>query len=196
VNGLVRPTRGEVRVEGTPLEGHDVVALRRRIGYVIQQIGLLPHLDVAENVGVVPGLLGWGRARIDARVDEVLSLVGLDPARFRSRRPRALSGGEQQRVGVARAWAAEPSIVLMDEPFGALDPLVRIDLRRDVTALRKKLGTTLVMVTHDVHEAVAMCDRVVLVEGGVVAFDGGADALPSSKSGTARAYGKVLRGEA
>jgi osmoprotectant transport system ATP-binding protein len=192
VNGLVRPTRGQVLVEGTPLDGHDVVALRRRVGYVIQQVGLLPHLDVAQNIGVVPRLLGWDRARVAARVDEVLALVGLDPERFRHRRPRALSGGEQQRVGIARALAAEPSIVLMDEPFGALDPLVRAELRRDMSALRRRLGTTLLIVTHDVHEAAAMGDRVVLVDGGVVAYDGPPDALATSENETVRAYAALL----
>lgn len=196
VNGLVRPSRGEVRVEGAPLADHDLVALRRRIGYVIQQVGLLPHLDVAENVGVVPKLLGWERARTDRRVDEVLALVGLEPTRFRDRRPRALSGGEQQRVGVARALAAEPSIVLMDEPFGALDPLVRLELRRDVAKLQKSLEMTLLLVTHDVHEAAAMCDRLVLVDDGAIAFEGKPTDLASSTNEVARAYGALLRGEA
>ena len=192
INGLSRPTRGEVIVEGVRLDGHDLVALRRRIGYVIQQVGLLPHLDVAENVAIVPRLLGWPRARTQSRVDEVLSLVGLDPKRFRDRRPSALSGGERQRVGVARALAAEPSIVLMDEPFGAVDPLIRGELQRDVDALRKKLGTTLVLVTHDVREAMLMADRLVLIDEGTVAFAGTAAELLRSTAKTARAYADSL----
>ncbi|GAC1548936.1 MAG: hypothetical protein NVS3B10_12450 [Polyangiales bacterium] len=188
VNGLVEPTRGEVVVEGKPLRSHDLVALRRRVGYVIQQVGLLPHLDVAANVAIVPGMLGWPAARIERRVDEVLGLVGLEPARFRQRRPRALSGGEQQRVGVARALAAEPSIVLMDEPFGALAPLLRVELQRDVAALRRRLGTTVLLVTHDVREALLLADRLVLVDDGRVAFVGDGAALRASSLPLARAY--------
>ena len=194
VNGLVVPTSGEVIVEGKPLGSHDLVALRRRIGYVIQQVGLLPHLDVAANVGIVPRLLGWPADRISRRVDEVLTLVGLDPARFRLRQPRALSGGEQQRVGVARALAAEPSIVLMDEPFGALDPLLRVDLQRDVAALRRRLGTTVLLVTHDVREALLLADRLVLVDEGRVAFVGDGAALRASRLPLARAYAALAEG--
>jgi osmoprotectant transport system ATP-binding protein len=192
INGLVAPTRGEVVVEGKPLRDHDLVQLRRRTGYVIQQVGLLPHLDVAANVAIVPGLLGWDASRIDARVDEVLALVGLDPMRFRGRKPRALSGGERQRVGVARALAGGPSIVLMDEPFGAVDPLVRAELQRDVDALRRRLGTTVVLVTHDVREAIVMSDRVALLDEGKVAFVGTPRALLASDHPVAKAYAASL----
>ena len=192
VNGLVTPSRGDVSVEGKTLRDHDLVQLRRRIGYVIQQVGLLPHLDVAANVGIVPRLLGWDGKRIGARVDEVLALVGLDPARFRARRPSALSGGERQRVGVARALAGGPSIVLMDEPFGAVDPLVRAELQRDVDALRRRLGTTVVLVTHDVREAIVMGDRVALLDEGRVVFCGTPRALVASEHPVARAYAESL----
>lgn len=171
INGLVRADRGEVIVEGTPIDRHDLVALRRRIGWVIQGAGLLPHMDVAANVGLVPRLLGWPRAKISARVDEVLALVGLEPQRFRARSPASLSGGERQRVAVARAIAAEPPIVLMDEPYGALDPLTRDEVRTDVEALLRRLGATVVVVTHDVVEALATCERVVLMDGGEIVVD-------------------------
>jgi osmoprotectant transport system ATP-binding protein len=192
VNGLVAPSRGEVVIEGQALRDHDLVQLRRRIGYVIQQVGLLPHLDVASNVAIVPRLLGWQPQRTSARVDEVLALVGLEPARFRRRKPSALSGGERQRVGVARALAGGPSIVLMDEPFGAVDPLVRAELQRDVDALRKKLGTTVLLVTHDVREAIVMSDRIALLDEGRVAFVGSPQALLASDHPVARAYAESL----
>ena len=192
INGLVMPSRGEVVVEGKTLRDHDVVQLRRRIGYVIQQVGLLPHLDVAANVAIVPRLLGWDRRKITTRVDEVLALVGLDPARFRARRPSALSGGERQRVGVARALAGGPSIVLMDEPFGAVDPLVRAELQRDVDALRRRLKTTVVLVTHDVREAIVMSDRVALLDEGRVVFFGSPRALVASDHPVALAYAESL----
>lgn len=165
INGLVAPTAGLARVDGRAVD----VALRRRIGWVIQDGALFPHLDVAGNVGFVPELLGWERAKIDARVEEVLSLVGLDPDRFRHAEPRKLSGGERQRVGVARAIAARPELVLLDEPFAALDPLLRHEVQRDVS---RALGdATTVLVTHDVVEALTMSDRIVLLRGGEVAVD-------------------------
>ncbi len=193
VNGLVRASSGKVLVDGMELDSHDLVALRRRVGYVIQAVGLLPHLDVARNVGLVPELLGWAASKISARADEVLSLVGLPPAEFRHRKPRELSGGEQQRVGVARALAAEPAIVLMDEPFGAVDPLLRVELQRDVDALRRKLGTTVLLVTHDVREAIVMSDRIALVDDGRIAFVGTPKALFESDNPAARAYAGSLR---
>jgi len=193
INGLVLATQGAVTVEGKNIAQHDLVALRRRIGYVVQAVGLLPHLDVGRNVAIVPELLGWERARIDARVDEVLTLVGLDPARFRGRKPRELSGGEQQRVGVARALAGEPGIVLLDEPFGAVDPILRVDLQRDIDELRRKLSTTAVLVTHDVREAIVMGDRIALIEEGRVAFLGTARELFASENEVARAYAASLR---
>jgi osmoprotectant transport system ATP-binding protein len=168
INGLITPARGVVRVDGKPIAEHDLVALRRRMGWVIQDGALFPHLDVAANVGFVPRLLGWPSARIDARVEETLTLVGLSPAKFRERKPRALSGGERQRVGVARAIAASPEIMLLDEPFAALDPLLRTELRVDVA---KVITGTMVLVTHDVVEALTMTDRIVLLENGTIVLD-------------------------
>lgn len=174
VNGLVRASRGTVRVEGRKIEEHDLVALRRRIGWAIQGVGLFPHLDVGANVAAVPHLLG--ASDVDARVAEVLSLVGLS-ASFRARRPASLSGGERQRVGVARALAGRPSIVLLDEPFGALDPLLRAELQRDIGGVLRAISATVVLVTHDLEEALAMTDRIVLLEGGRVAWDGPASSF-------------------
>ena len=191
INGLVIPTSGEVIVEGrsiASLREAERVSLRRRIGYVIQRVGLLPHLDVAQNVGLVLRLIRWRPDAIAARVDEVLTLVGLDPQRFRARSPSALSGGEQQRVGVARALAASPSIVLMDEPFAAVDPLQRGELQRDVDALRRRLGATVVLVTHDVREAIVMADRIALIDEGKVAVVGTPRELLEADHPVARAY--------
>ncbi|HEX2799953.1 MAG TPA: ATP-binding cassette domain-containing protein, partial [Thermoanaerobaculia bacterium] len=166
VNALLTPISGDVYVEGTPTREWDPILLRRRIGYVIQEAGLFPHYTVARNVAVVPQLVGWESSRIDARVDELLSLVGLPPEEFRSRYPRELSGGQRQRVGVARALAAEPSLLLMDEPFGALDPVTRRDLQREFRALRRTWTKTSLFVTHDVREALALATRIALLHGG------------------------------
>lgn len=190
INGLVEPSRGVVEVDGKPLGEQDLVALRRRIGWVIQDAGLFPHLDVAANVGFVPHLLGWPGERIDPRVDETLRLVGLAPERFRARKPRELSGGERQRVGVARAIAARPDAMLMDEPFAALDPLLRAELRVDVA--RVILGT-MVLVTHDVVEALTMTDRIVLVESGAIVLDVARDRFLSSPHPLAAAYARAAR---
>lgn len=167
INRLVDPDRGRVLVEGR--EVHDVPApeLRRRIGYVFQGIGLFPHLSVAENVAITPALLGWSRPDIAARTAELLELVGL-PAAYADRAPDALSGGERQRVGVARAIAARPAIVLMDEPFGALDPVTRDILGHAYRDLHERLGLTTVMVTHDVQEAILLADRIVVMKAGRV----------------------------
>jgi osmoprotectant transport system ATP-binding protein len=188
VNGLVTAHRGEVVVLGERIDAHDLVALRRRVGYVIQQIGLLPHVDVRANVAIVPRLLGWTDADVTARVDEVLTLVGLSPAKFGARRPSELSGGERQRVGVARALAARPTIVLMDEPFGAADPLLRVELQRDVREVTRKLGTSVLLVTHDLREAFIMADRVALLDEGRIAFVGTPRAFARSDHPVARAY--------
>jgi len=170
INRLVEPTAGQVLIDGRDVAAEEVTALRRRIGYVIQQTGLFPHQTIAANVATVPRLLGWPAARIAARVDELLTLVGLDPARVRQRYPAELSGGERQRVGVARAMAAEPPVLLMDEPFGAVDPIVRARLQDEMQRLHRALGTTIVFVTHDVDEAIKLGDRVaVLQEGGRLA---------------------------
>ncbi|MGH8992366.1 MAG: ABC transporter ATP-binding protein, partial [Acidimicrobiia bacterium] len=170
INRLVEPTSGRVVVGGADVAGVDPVALRRGIGYVIQQVGLFPHLDVAANVATVPRLLGWDRARIRTRVDELLDLVGLDPATFAHRRPEELSGGQRQRVGVARALAADPPVLLMDEPFGAVDPVTRGRLGEEFVRLQGELGKTVVLVTHDIDEAIKLGDRIALLKsGGVLA---------------------------
>ncbi len=172
VNRMVEPTSGCIRVAGADVMGQDPIALRRRTGYVMQGIGLMPHFTVARNVGIVPQLLGWPESRIRARTEELLALVGLPADDFGSRLPQALSGGQQQRVGVARALAAEPSVLLMDEPFGALDPLTRVELRAEVVALHRRLKLTTVMVTHDVVEALLMADEIVVLDAGRIAQRG------------------------
>jgi osmoprotectant transport system ATP-binding protein len=173
VNRLVEATSGRVLIDGEDVGRLDPILLRRRIGYVIQQIGLFPHQTVAENIGAVPRLLGWPPERIRRRVDELLEMVGLEPDRMRDRYPAALSGGERQRVGVARALAAEPPLLLMDEPFGAVDPIIRERLQDEFLALQRALGTTVLFVTHDVDEAIKLATRVaVMREGGRLAQAG------------------------
>ncbi|KAA2237534.1 ABC transporter ATP-binding protein [Salinarimonas soli] len=166
VNRLIEPTRGRIVVEGEDVTHADPVSLRRRIGYVIQQIGLFPHMTIAQNVATVPELLGWPSARVAARVDEMLSLVGLDPGGVRDRYPRHLSGGQRQRVGVARALAADPPVMLMDEPFGAVDPLVRTHLQDEFLSILKRLRKTVILVTHDIDEAIRMGDLVAILKDG------------------------------
>ena len=165
INRLIEPTRGHSAVDGKPVLGVDPVRLRRRIGYVFQGVGLFPHLSVAENIAVTLRLLNWDRAAIEARVFEMLDLVRL-PRALAPRLPATLSGGQGQRVGVARALAARPSIMLMDEPFGAVDPITRDGLARDYRSLHETLGLTTVMVTHDVVEAVLLADRIAVMEAG------------------------------
>ncbi len=172
VNRLVEPTRGTVRINGEDTAGKDRVELRRSIGYVFQGIGLFPHLSIADNVGVVPRLLGWEHDRIAHRVAELLELVRLDPTEVASRMPAELSGGQQQRVGFARALAAGPSLMLLDEPFGALDPITRDGLRNEFAGLQKKLGFTAVLVTHDMTEALLLADRIVVMREGLVVGEG------------------------
>jgi osmoprotectant transport system ATP-binding protein len=169
INRLIEPTSGTVLIDGVDARTLDPVTLRRGIGYVIQAVGLFPHLTIADNVAVVPSLLRWERARIAARVDDLLALVRLDPARYRNRYPRELSGGEQQRVGVARALSAEPRVLLMDEPFGAVDAIVRASLQDEIRRIHRELRTTIVFVTHDVDEALRLADRVVVVAAGTIA---------------------------
>jgi osmoprotectant transport system ATP-binding protein len=172
INRLVEPHEGTILIDGTDARLGDPVALRRGIGYVIQAVGLFPHMTVRENIAVVPELLQWDKQRVDRRVDELLGLVRLDPQRYRNRRPRELSGGEQQRVGVARALAAEPRILLMDEPFGAVDAIVRLALQDEIVAIHRALGATIVFVTHDVDEALRIADRIVVMnEGRIVQYD-------------------------
>jgi osmoprotectant transport system ATP-binding protein len=171
INGLSPSDAGEVRVAGSAAGYEPPFKLRRRIGYVFQEVGLFAHMTVAENIAVGPRLAGWDRNRIAARVETLLRLVALAPE-VASRRPAALSGGQRQRVGVARALAAQPAIMLMDEPFGALDPVIREDLGRDYRALHDQLGLTTVMVTHDVMEALLLADRIVVMEAGAILADG------------------------
>jgi osmoprotectant transport system ATP-binding protein len=169
VNRLIEPTSGRIFLAGDDVTGADPVELRRRIGYVIQQVGLFPHLNVADNVATVPRLLNWDKARIRKRVDELLELVGLDPARYRRRYPHQLSGGQRQRVGVARALGVDPPVLLMDEPFGAIDPITRDRLQAEFLRLQGEVGKTILFVTHDLDEAVRLGDRIaVLREGGVL----------------------------
>jgi osmoprotectant transport system ATP-binding protein len=167
INRLIEPTAGRILLDGADITGASPVTLRRRIGYVIQNVGLFPHQTVRANVGTVPRLLGWPRQRIAARADELLDLVGLDPARFGRRYPNELSGGQRQRVGVARALAADPVVLLMDEPFSAVDPIVRARLQEEFLRLQANVRKTIVLVTHDLDEAVRLGDRIaVLSEGG------------------------------
>jgi osmoprotectant transport system ATP-binding protein len=164
INALLIPTRGEVLVEGRSTQQWDVIQLRRKIGYAVQEVGLFPHYTVERNVALIPAIEGWDSIRIKRRVAEVLSLVGLPYEQFSRRYPHELSGGQRQRVGLARALAAEPRILLMDEPFGALDPLTRSLLQREFKVLHKRLGTTVVLVTHDVTEALLLGDRIALMD--------------------------------
>jgi len=166
VNRLIEPTSGEILIDGQNVLTEDPTQLRRRIGYVIQQVGLFPHRTIGQNVATVPELLGWPDARIRARVDELLSLIGFDPARMRDRYPAQLSGGERQRVGVARAMAAEPPLMLMDEPFGAVDPIVRERLQNEFLQLQRTQGITVIFVTHDIDEAIKLGDRVAIMRAG------------------------------
>ncbi|MFE6925690.1 ABC transporter ATP-binding protein [Nocardia sp. NPDC057663] len=163
INRLIEPSSGTVTIGGRDAAAIDADELRRGIGYSIQQAGLFPHLTVAKNIATVPGLLGWDRRRTSARVDEMLALVGLDPATYRNRFPRQLSGGQQQRVGVARALAADPPVLLMDEPFGAVDPITRALLQDELLRLQGELGKTIVFVTHDFGEAVKLGDRIAVL---------------------------------
>ena len=172
INRLLEPTSGDVRLQGEPTGALEPYRLRRRIGYVIQEIGLFPHFTVAQNVGLVPRLEGWAPDRIAARVRELLTLVGLAPDDFAARSPRALSGGQRQRVGVARALAADPPLLLLDEPFGALDPITRVELQREFRALEGRLGKGMVFVTHDVREGLLLGTRLGLMHEGRLAFLG------------------------
>ncbi len=172
VNRMIEPDSGTVTVNGRNVMDVDAVALRRHIGYVIQQIGLFPHWTIAQNVATVPRLLGWDERRIDARVDALLALVGMDPAVYRDRFPRALSGGQKQRVGVARALAADPPVMLMDEPFGAIDPITRARLQDEFLRILHGLKKTIVFVTHDIDEAIRMGDRIAIMkDGALVQYD-------------------------
>jgi osmoprotectant transport system ATP-binding protein len=193
VNRLLTPTGGEVRVEGKSTIAWDPIALRRRIGYVIQEGGLFPHFTIARNVGLVPALSGWEPPRITERVRELLSLVGLDPERFAERYPRELSGGQRQRVGVARALAADPPLLLLDEPFGALDPLTRASLQREFAELTSRLGKTAILVTHDVREALILARRIGLMHKGQLLLLETPERFLASDNPQVRAYLDTLK---
>jgi osmoprotectant transport system ATP-binding protein len=192
VNRLLEPTAGEVLVEGRDARAWDAIELRRRTGYVIQDAGLFPHFTVGRNVGLVPTLEGWDEARVNTRVDELLTLVGLEPEKFSTRFPAELSGGQRQRVGVARALAADPPLLLLDEPFGALDPLTRATLQREFAALQKRLDKTVIFVTHDVREALLLGTRVALMKAGRIVLLDTPEGFLNSEEPHARAYRETL----
>ncbi|CAG7649766.1 Glycine betaine/carnitine/choline transport ATP-binding protein OpuCA [Paenibacillus solanacearum] len=172
INRLIEPTDGTIRIEGRSTQEWNPVDLRRKIGYVIQNIGLFPHMTIAKNVAVVPSLLKWEKSRIEARIDELLNLVGMSPDVFRNRYPSELSGGQQQRIGVIRAMAADPDIILMDEPFSALDPISREQLQDELIRLQQELKKTIVFVTHDMDEAIRIADTIVIMKDGSVVQKG------------------------
>lgn len=188
INRLIEPTEGEVRVEGKATTDWDPIILRRRIGYVLQEAGLMPHFSVADNVGLVPKLQGWDEARRTARTIEMLELIGMPPARFADRFPHELSGGQRQRVGVARALAADPDIVLLDEPFGALDAITRTRLQREFAELVRSLRKTAVFVTHDLHEAMLLGTRIALMEKGRIVLSTTPDEFAKSDLPLAKQY--------
>ena len=181
INRLLVPVAGRVRVAGRDTQEWDPVQLRRSIGYVIQDVGLLPHLNIADNIGMVPRLLGWSAADIGVRVRDLMELMNLPSSEFSERWPDELSGGQRQRVGVARALAADPGVVLMDEPFGALDPLTRAELHGEFRKVQSRLHKTVVIVTHDMGEALALADRVAVIDGGTLVACDTADATLDSQ---------------
>jgi len=194
-NRLLTPTSGQVLVEGKPTTEWDVIRLRRRIGYVIQEAGLFPHFTVEQNVALVPNLEDWDESRVRDRAYEMLSLVGLEPEKFATRYPRELSGGQRQRVGVARALAADPPLLLMDEPFGALDPLTRASLQKEFAELKARLGKTVIFVTHDVREALMLGSRIALMDKGKIVLLDTPQGFVKSEDEYARAYLETLRSE-
>ena len=198
VNRLLTPTSGQVLVEGRPTTEWDPIRLRRRTGYVIQDAGLFPHFTVEHNVGLVPSLEGWESTRVKERVVELLSLVGLDADKFAQRFPRELSGGQRQRVGVARALAADPPLLLLDEPFGALDPLRRASLQREFGELNRRLNKSAIFVTHDLREALRLGSRIALMQGGRLVVVETPENFLNSTDAHARAYLETLqlRGDA
>lgn len=192
INGMILPSSGEVRVEGRSTAEWDPIRLRRGNGYVIQEGGLFPHFTVARNIGLTPRLEGWPESKVAARVTELLERVSLPAGDFAHRFPRQLSGGQRQRVGVARALAADPKILLFDEPFGALDPVTRLDLQREFLRLRAEFGKTSVFVTHDVREAMKLASRIALLHEGSLAFLGSPAEFGQSRHPEARAFLDVL----
>ncbi|MGH9671549.1 MAG: ATP-binding cassette domain-containing protein [Bryobacteraceae bacterium] len=187
-NGMLFPTRGRVLVDGKSTRDWDPIALKRRIGYVIQDVGLFPHFTVARNVGLVPRLEGWKEADIERRVDELLTAVGMPSAEFRSRYPKELSGGQRQRIGVARALAADPPLLLFDEPFGALDPVTRFELRQQFLSWQRDFHKTSIFVTHDVREALRLGSRIALLANGRIELLSEAREFPKAESPEARAF--------
>ena len=192
VNGLLLPSAGAVLIEGIPTTAWDLIRLRRRIGYVIQDAGLFPHFTVAANVGLVPRLEGWQLRDIDVRVEYLLTQVGLLPAQFAGRYPRELSGGQRQRVGVARALAADPPLLLLDEPFGALDPVTRVELQQQFLDLRDRLHKTALLVTHDVREALLLGTRIGVLHNGRLVFLGGRSEFLKADEKEVRAFHTCL----
>ena len=195
-NGLLIPSKGKILVNQKATTDWDRIELRRGIGYVIQEAGLFPHFTVAKNVGLVPTLEGWPRRKIETRVTELLRLVGLDPQEFGGRRPRELSGGQRQRVGVARALAADPPILLMDEPFGALDPVTRAELQREFAALARQLRKTIVFVTHDLREALLLASRIVLLQSGRIVANARREEFLQLEHAEVRAFAASLSSQA
>jgi osmoprotectant transport system ATP-binding protein len=193
INRLLTPTQGEVWVQGKATRHWDEIQLRRQIGYVIQETGLFPHFTIARNIGVVPTLQSWQPRQIKSRVEELLDLVGLDPAQFVDRYPHQLSGGQRQRVGVARALAADPPILLMDEPFGALDPITRLELQQEFRRLQRELGKTVVLVTHDIQEAFFLASRIGLMAAGKLVFLGSRSELERSTHPEAQMFLNTLQ---
>jgi len=192
LNGLLFPTSGQVLVEDRATTAWDLIQLRRSIGYVIQEVGLFPHFTIGENIGLVPRLNGWPPERVTARVAELLHQVGLDPAQFLDRYPRQLSGGQRQRVGVARALAAEPKLLLFDEPFGALDPVTRLELQDQFLELRDRLRKTSIFVTHDVREALRLGTEIALLHRGKLEVLTTPSEFPDSSGPEARAFLSTL----
>ncbi len=192
INGLIRPTEGRVLVEGKSTDQWDPIRLRRKIGYVIQEVGLFPHFTVSQNVGLVPMLDGWNEPDVERRTDELLTKVGLDTALLRERYPHQLSGGQRQRVGVARALAADPPYLLMDEPFGALDPITRTEIQREFLNIRGSLGKTIVFVTHDVREGLLLADQLGVLEGGRLVWSGTPEQFRRSDDASAAPFLECL----
>lgn len=192
INRLFTPTQGEVIFNGIPTVKWDPIKLRRQIGYVIQETGLFPHFTIERNVGLVPSLEGWKPKQIKTRVYELLQLVGLNPEQFAQRYPNELSGGQRQRVGVARALAADPPVLLMDEPFGALDPITRLEIQREFRRLQQELGKTVIFVTHDIQEAFVLASRIGLMDAGRLAVLGTPEEFMRSPEPEARAFMQCL----
>jgi|SRR6478672_3564961 len=193
INRLLTPTSGEVRVEGVATTTWNPIKLRRKIGYVIQETGLFPHFTIERNVGLVPALEGWKPKQIKTRVYELLHLVGLDPTQFAQRYPHELSGGQRQRVGVARALAADPPVLLMDEPFGALDPITRLEIQQEFRRLQTELGKTVIFVTHDIQEAFTLASRIGLMHTGRLVVLGTPAEFMRSPEPEARAFLQCLQ---